>query len=196
MNAHAFEKLLNDYASLSNPRETTAIKYNGTFNNIHIHIYFDAWDDNNYNFQLIVHDSLDYYLTTLNITNNSFTSKYLTGISPSLLNPISIDRSLEEFYLKLEDIIVNNKCVFINYNKDFMYTNISKNNPSSDEMYLKTLSHKNMTAEMFEWARYNTNIDLNTLNSIRRNNLTFVRTPDVNKRKRLNVILENYDIDL
>lgn len=38
MNINAFEKLLNDYASLNNPRETTAIKYNGTFKNIQIHI--------------------------------------------------------------------------------------------------------------------------------------------------------------
>lgn len=29
MNTTTFERLLNDYASLNNPRETTAIKYNG-----------------------------------------------------------------------------------------------------------------------------------------------------------------------
>ncbi|MGS5041404.1 hypothetical protein [Staphylococcus saprophyticus] len=196
MNINAFEKLLNDYASLNNPRETTAIKYNGTFKNIQIHIYFDAWDDNNFNFQLIIHDNSDYYLTTLNIMENSFTSKYLDGISSNLLNSIAIDRSLEDFYLKLEEIINNNKCIFINYNRDSIYINTSKYNPPLDEMYLKTLSHKNMTDEMFEWARYNTNIDLDTLNNIRRSNLTFVRTPDINKRKRLRVILENYNINL
>ncbi|MGW7918051.1 hypothetical protein ACWEXK_06525 [Staphylococcus xylosus] len=196
MNTTTFERLLNDYASLNNPRETTAIKYNGTFNDVQIHIYFDAWDDNNYNFQLIIHDNLDYYLTTLNIMENSFTSKYLAGISSNLLKSISIDHSLEDFYLKLEDIIENNKCIFINYNKDSIYTNTSKYNPPSDKMYLKTLSHKNMTDEMFEWARYNTNIDLDTLNSIRRGNLTFVRTPNINKRKRLRVIFETSNINL
>ncbi|MDW4406629.1 hypothetical protein QI107_10870 [Staphylococcus saprophyticus] len=127
---------------------------------------------------------------------NSFTSKYLDGISSNLLNSIAIDRSLEDFYLKLEEIINNNKCIFINYNRDSIYINTSKYNPPLDEMYLKTLSHKNMTDEMFEWARYNTNIDLDTLNNIRRSNLTFVRTPDINKRKRLRVILENYNINL
>ncbi|MBM6629279.1 hypothetical protein JTF04_06230 [Mammaliicoccus vitulinus] len=196
MNTTAFEKLLNDYASLNNPRETTAIKYNGTFNNTQINIYFDAWDDNNYNFQLIIHDYSDYYLTNLNIIDNNFTSKYLTGISSKLLNSISIDGSLEEFYIKIEEIIENNKCIFINYNRDSMYTNTSKYSPPSEEMYLKTLSHKNMADEMFEWARYNTNIDLDTLNNISSSNLTFVRTPDINKRKRLRVILENYNINL
>ncbi|RIO36944.1 hypothetical protein, partial [Staphylococcus saprophyticus] len=120
----------------------------------------------------------------------------LDGISSNLLNSIAIDRSLEDFYLKLEEIINNNKCIFINYNRDSIYINTSKYNPPLDEMYLKTLSHKNMTDEMFEWARYNTNIDLDTLNNIRRSNLTFVRTPDINKRKRLRVILENYNINL
>lgn len=76
----------------------------------------------------------------LNIMENSFTSKYLAGISSNLLKSISIDCSLE-------DIIENNKGIFINYNKDSMYTNSSKYNPPSDKIYLKTLSHKNMTDE-------------------------------------------------
>ncbi|RIO39012.1 hypothetical protein [Staphylococcus saprophyticus] len=60
MNINAFEKLLNDYASLNNPRETTIIEYNGTFKKIQIHIYFDARDDNNINFQHIIHDNSGY----------------------------------------------------------------------------------------------------------------------------------------
>ncbi|EOV2135933.1 hypothetical protein ACODVW_002418, partial [Staphylococcus pseudintermedius] len=66
--------------------------------------------------------------------------------------------------------------------------------PPKEEQYLKTLSHKNMTDDMFNWARYNTNIELEKLKKIKRNNLTFVRTPDINKRRKLIVILDSFNI--
>lgn len=51
-----------------------------------------------------------------------------------------------------------------------------------------------MTDDMFNWARYNTNIELEKLKKIKRNNLTFVRTPDINKRRKLIVILDSFNI--
>lgn len=66
MNKKTYDKLLKDYFSLNSPKETTAVKYTGVFNSIHIIIYFDAWDQENLNFQLIVHNNSEYYLTTLN----------------------------------------------------------------------------------------------------------------------------------
>ncbi|WP_210619589.1 hypothetical protein [Mammaliicoccus lentus] len=46
------------------------------------------------------------------------------------------------------------------------------------------------------WLELNTNIDSDTINKIRNSNLTFVRTSDINKRKKLNVILANNKIKL
>ncbi|PTJ56218.1 hypothetical protein BU006_12730, partial [Mammaliicoccus sciuri] len=66
MKESTFQKLLDDYNKLKNPRETTAIKYEGTFNDVQINIYFDAWDEDNYNFQLILQNKPEYYLNTLN----------------------------------------------------------------------------------------------------------------------------------
>src|SRR5699024_8501551 len=125
------------------PKQTTAVKYKGVFKNTQIYIYFDAWDPNNYNFQLIIHNNSDYYLTTLNIINDKFDSKYLHNISLELLSSITVNRTLDDFYIKLEDIIINNYSVYINYNKDTIYTNTNKYNPPKEELYLKTLSHKN-----------------------------------------------------
>ncbi len=51
-----------------------------------------------------------------------------------------------------------------------------------------------MSDNMFNWARYNTNIELETLKNIKRNNLTFVRNPDVNKRRKLTLILNSFNI--
>ncbi|WP_214531871.1 hypothetical protein, partial [Staphylococcus pseudintermedius] len=70
----------------------------------------------------------------------------------------------------------------------------NRRNPPKEELYLKTLSHKNMTDDIFNWARYNTNIELEKLKKIKRNNLTFVRTPDINKRRKLIVILDSFNI--
>ncbi|MDP4460617.1 hypothetical protein QUD39_04940 [Staphylococcus hyicus] len=82
MNKKTFDKLLKDYYSLNSPKETTAVKYTGIFNGIiHIIIFFDAWDRENLNFQLILHNNSEYYLTSLNIVNNDFSSKYLNNIS-------------------------------------------------------------------------------------------------------------------
>lgn len=50
MNKRTLKKLLDDYNSLNKPKSTTAIKYTGVFKNTQIHIYFDVWDSNNYNF--------------------------------------------------------------------------------------------------------------------------------------------------
>lgn len=101
---------------------------------------------------------------------------------------------MNEFYSKLEEIINNNNHIPINYTKDKQYINTCKYNPPKEELYLKTLSHKNMTDDMFNWARYNTNIELEKLKKIKRNNLTFVRTPDINKRRKLIVILDSFNI--
>lgn len=95
----------------------------------------------------------------------------------------------------MEDIIINNNFVYINYNKDTIYTNTNKYNPSKEELYLKTLSHKNMTDDMFNWAFHNTNIDIETLKKIRNLNLTFVRRPDINKRRKLTVILDQFSLN-
>lgn len=195
MNERTLKKLLDDYNSLNNPKQTTAIKYKGVFKNTQIYIYFDAWDPNNYNFQLIIHNNSDYYLTTLNIVNDKFDSKYLHNISLDLLSSITVNKTLDDFYNKLEDIIINNNSIYINYNKDTIYTNTNKYNPPKEELYLKTLSHKNMTDDMFNWALHNTNIDIETLKKIRNHNLTFVRTPDINKRRKLTVILEQFSLN-
>lgn len=194
MKETTFQKLLEDYNKLKNPRETTAIKYVGSFNNVHINIYFDAWDEDNYNFQLILQNKPEYYLNTLNIYNNDFSSKYLPNLPDKIKEAITVNHELKEFYIKLEDIIENNNCSFINYNSDKIYSNTSKYNPPEEEMYLKTLSHKNMTKDMKDWLELNTNISLNMINKIRNSNLTFVRTSDINKRKKLNVILANNEI--
>lgn len=95
----------------------------------------------------------------------------------------------------MEDIIINNNFVCINYNKDSIYTNTNKYNPPKEELYLKTLSHKNMTDDMFNWALHNTNIDIETLYKIKEHNLTFVRTPDINKRRKLTVILDQFSLN-
>lgn len=196
MKESTFQKLLDDYNKLKNPRETTAIKYEGTFNDVQINIYFDAWDEDNYNFQLILQNKPEYYLNTLNIYNNDFSSKYLPKLPDKIKEAITVNYKLEEFYIKLEHIIENNNCSFINYNSDKIYSNTSKYNPPEEKMYLKTLSHKNMTKDMKDWLELNTNISLNMINKIRNSNLTFVRTSDINKRKKLNVILANNEIQL
>lgn len=196
MKESTFQKLLDDYNKLKNPRETAAIRYMGTFNNVKINIYFDAWDEDNYNFQLILQNKPEYYLNTLNIYNNDFSSKYLPKLPANIKEAITVNYKLEEFYIKLEDIIVNNNCSFINYNSDNVYSNTSKYNPPEEKMYLKTLCHKNMTKDMKDWLELNTNISLNMINKIRNSNLTFVRTSDINKRKKLNVILANNEIQL
>lgn len=62
-------------------------------------------------------------------------------------------------------------------------------------VYLKTLSHKNMTDNMFNWALHNTNIDIDTLKKVKNHNLTFVRAPDINTRRKITVILDQFSLN-
>ncbi|POA07902.1 hypothetical protein [Staphylococcus caprae] len=195
MNQSTFEKLINDYKNLRYKKETTAIKYSGVFNKVNINIYFDAWDDENYNFQLILHNNKDYYLTNLNIVDGEFSSKYLINLPCNLKHSISSNYNLDKFYLKVEDIINNNQHYPVNYNKDSLMINTKKFNPPKEEMYIKGLSHKNMTNNMYKWAKNNLNISIKTLDLIKYSHLTLVRTNDITKRKKLKVILKKFNIN-
>ena len=69
--------------------------------------------------------------------------------------------------------------------------NTQKFNPPKEEMYIRGLSHKNMTNNMYNWAQTNINISLKTLDLIKHSHLTLIRTNDITKEKKLKVILKN-----
>ncbi|AMG64387.1 MULTISPECIES: hypothetical protein [Staphylococcus] len=194
MNQSTFEKLINDYNNLQYKKVNTAIKYSGVFNKVYINIYFDAWDDENYNFQLILHNNKEYYLTNLNIVNGKFSSKYLIKLPRNIKQSILTNHTLDSFHSKIEDIINKNQFYPINYSKDTLMVNTQKFNPPKEEMYIRGLSHKNMTNNMYNWAQTNINISLKTLDLIKHSHLTLIRTNDITKRKKLKVILKKFNI--
>ena len=157
-------------------------------------IYFDAWDDENYNFQLILHNNKEYYLTNLNIVNGKFSSKYLIKLPRNIKQSILTNHTLDSFHSKIEDIINKNQFYPINYSKDTLMVNTQKFNPPKEEMYIRGLSHKNMTNNMYNWAQTNINISLKTLDLIKHSHLTLIRTNDITKRKKLKVILKKFNI--
>ena len=194
MNQSTFEKLINDYNNLQYKKVNTAIKYSGVFNKVYINIYFDTWDDENYNFQLILHNNKEYYLTNLNIVNGKFSSKYLIKLPRNIKQSILTNHTLDSFHSKIEDIINKNQFYPINYSKDTLMVNTQKFNPPKEEMYIRGLSHKNMTNNMYNWAQTNINISLKTLDLIKHSHLTLIRTNDITKRKKLKVILKKFNI--
>lgn len=48
---------------------------------------------------------------------------------------------------------------------------------------------------MFNWVLRNTNIDIDALKKVKNHNLTFVRMPDINTRRKITVILDQFSLN-
>ncbi|TDL95543.1 hypothetical protein [Macrococcus carouselicus] len=194
INKDTIKKLIDDYKILQNPKTTTVNKYSGNYNNVRISIYFDAWDQANYNFQLLLVYEKQYYLVNLRIIDANITSRFLPDLPVTLQRQIIVEGTLNAFYEQVEHIINNNKRITLNIERDTTYIKARKYSPCTGEMFLKGLTHKNMTSKMMIWIEKNTNIKKEDIEKVKRVRKTFVRTDDINLRKKIDIILRDNNI--
>jgi hypothetical protein len=189
--------LLNKYDELKFKNRLTSLKFHYKYNEVNINLYFDAYDIDSISFSIILIYGGEYYFTSLNIMNNTIKTEYLVDIPSKILEKILVDNKLEDFYLKMEEYILNHEPIKINYEKDKLFVNTIKHKDKSTKLpFWHHIRKVRMSVKTLNELREYGDISRNVLLEIRNENLTLVRTGDPRKRNNLTMILSQYDIKL
>lgn len=187
------EYLFNKYDELQYKNKLTSLKFYYKYNGVNINLYFGAYDIDSMSFSVILNYDIEYYFTSLNIMNNTMKTEYLTDIPSKIL----VDNKLEQFYFKMEEHILNNDSVRINYERDKLFVNTIKYKKSGNNLpFWHHIRKVRMTDTTLNELSEHGDISRNILIQIQNQNLTLVRTGDPRKRNNLTIILGEYDIKL
>ena len=191
------EYLINKYDELEYKNKLTSLKFYYKYNGVNINLYFYAYDVDSLSFSVILSYDGEYYFTSLNIMNNTMKTEYLVDIPSKMLGKILVNNKLEHFYFKMEEYILNNEPIKINYEKDKLFVNTIKyKKKGTDLPFWHHIRKVRMTdTTLNELSEYG-DISRNVLIEIQNKNVTLVRTGDPRKRHNLTMILNQYDIKL
>lgn len=188
--------LIKEYSDLKFRRQSTAIKYHFKHNSVNVNIFFDAYDDKTPSMSMILSYDRDYYYTSLNINNTEVRTEYLEHIPSVILNQI-LDESnhLDAFFADIEEHILEDNRIVINYERDTCFVNTMKYSRSRNDLpFLYSLRNVKMSNDMLERLSETMGINRENLKKIQSAGYTIVRTADINKRKRLTAIIGNTGI--
>ncbi|GAA0084743.1 hypothetical protein UT300007_11820 [Clostridium sp. CTA-7] len=189
--------LFNKYDELEYKKKLTSLKFYYKYNGVNINLYFDAYDVDSLSFSVILSYDGEYYFTSLNIMNNTIKTEYLVDIPSKMLGKILVNNKLEHFYFKMEEYILNNEPIKINYEKDKLFVNTIKyKKKGTDLPFWHHIRKVRMTDTTLNELSEHGDISRNILIQIQNQNLTLVRTGDPRKRNNLTMILGQYDIKL
>ncbi len=189
-------ELFSIYSSLKMKTPQTAVKYYYLYNDVNVNLYFDAYDNDNPLFSIVLSYNSDYYYTPLSIITNERRKEYLTDIPSGILERI-LDESikLDDFFNSIDEHIVNGKHWIIGYKDDKIFTNTLKYSSHMEDLpFLWTSRRARMTDDTLERLVEKLSIPRDVLKAIQSNGRTLVRTSDASKRKNLRLILNDVGI--
>lgn len=200
MHQETIEKLKKDYSQMKIKGNSSVIKYIFKFNSVNVNIYFDEFDKNIPNLSMILIKGDNYYYSSLNILRPEINVQYLEKIPLDILRYLLNNNKLDEFFIKVENFILENDCYITSYKKDPIFKNTMKytvtNKVRKDLPFLQGCRHAKMTDSTYYRLQNTFGIEQNVLDKIRDKNLTLVRTSDINRRKNLIFVLENVGLSL
>lgn len=192
------EKLKSDYDSVIDAKhsKSACVKYSFQFNNVTVNLYFDMFDIQLPSLSLVLIYNSNYYYTSLNVSQFDIPFQYLNKIPKEILVKIlDSNRKLVVFFNKVNDELLTAMPVNASYDNSFFdvfkYTNNKENLP-----FLYCLRHQRMTDETLNLLRATMSISVRILKAIQSQNMTVVRTAKLKYRKKLTVILKEYNIAL
>ena len=191
------EKLINEYSSLKYKGKDTCIKYNiAISDDTKINLYFDNYDSDNQNLvMIIVYDGI-FFFTNLVYRNGCF-SNFINFINKSsddyrvICTIMDEDNSLNEFYDKVENHILNSNGIVTLYAKDKIFTNtMSYNKKANKELpFIQTIKKAKMSDEMYNFILETMGVSKDVLKRFRDSGYTFVRTDDSTKRSKISFLI-------
>lgn len=196
MNEQVRTKMLTDYSQLNYKGRGTCVKYRYDYNGVTVNLYFDAFDPHSYSLTMILSTEKQFYFTTLNIMNTRIRKEYLPELQPVFLSKILINNELDDFYIHMEKKILEITPIPISYKKDIIFQNTVKFKSDIDLPFLWHLRKVRMQDDTLEKLHERANISRNTLINIQKLGFTLVRTDDIEKRRSLKLILDEYGITL
>lgn len=198
MKEHVRIKMLNDYSKELNFKgKGTCIKYRYVYNNVIVNLYFDAFDTYSKSLTLILSTEKQFYFTTLNIMNPSIRKEYLPELPFIFLARILVNNELDYFFSYMEEKILEITPIPTSYKKDIIFSNTTKIQRNYiDFPFWWHLRRAHMHDDTLEKLCERTDISKQTLLNIQDKGFTLVRTGDINKRRCLKIILDDYGISL
>lgn len=192
------DRLIEEYSKLELKRQFTALKYYFKHNNVDVNIFFDAYDDKVPSMSMILAYEKKYYYTSLNISNTEVRTEYLEKIPFVILEQIlDENKHLNAFFADIEEHILNDVKIVINYERDICFINTMKYSRSRTDLpFLFSLKKVKMANDTLERLSETMGVEREILEKIQSAGFTIVRTDDVNKRKSLTAIIENSKISI
>lgn len=89
--------LINQYKRTCVPAKNSCLKYYYQFHNVHVNVYFDAFEEKSVSLSMILSANGKYYYTPLNILNTGTSTQYLKKIPFQILEKILVDEHLTCF---------------------------------------------------------------------------------------------------
>ena len=191
--------LINQYKRTCVPAKNSCLKYYYQFHNVHVKVYFDAFEEKSVSLSMILSANGKYYYTPLNILSAGTSTQYLKKLPRQILEKILVDEHLTCFFENMESHLLNDRSYSTHYDKDVGFVNTVKNIKPFETINLpfwRGLRKVHMQDEtmykLSTWA----DISLETLKKIQQEGYTLVRTRDPNQRKELTLILQEIGITL
>lgn len=191
--------LINQYKRTCIPAKNSCLKYYYQFHNVHVNVYFDAFEEKSVSLSMILSANGKYYYTPLNILNTGTSTQYLKKLPRQILEKILVDEHLTCFFENMESHLLKNKPRCTNYDKDVGFVNTVKNIKPFETINLpfwRGLRKVHMQDETMYKLSTRADISLETLKKIQQEGYTLVRTRDPNQRKELTLILQEIGITL
>lgn len=192
------DHLIDEYDNLKFKGKFTALKYYFKHNNVDINIFFDNYDKSAPSMNMILAYNKKYYYTSLNVNNTEVRTEYLESIPLEILEQLLDDNNhLDGFFEDIEEHILSNNKIVINYETDICFVNTMKYSRSRKDLpFLYSLRKIEMSKNTLERLSETMGIDRSVLEKIQSEGFTIVRTDDINKRKSLVAIIENSTISI
>ncbi|MCM1387614.1 MAG: hypothetical protein NC231_09810 [Bacillus sp. (in: Bacteria)] len=185
------------YSLLPYKRNITALKYAYNYNGVCVNLYFDGYDVDNPCFTMILVHDKNFYYTSLNVKDTNLTKQYLEEIPKNILCQILFENKLDNFFEKVDNYILRNSPITINYNKDTIFVNTMKYNRGRHDLpFLQGTRKVHMQDKTLNNLAETMGIDRDVLLKIQSENITLVRTADVNRRKQLTIVLKSANITM
>ncbi|HDN2514150.1 TPA: hypothetical protein P1K40_000332 [Clostridioides difficile] len=183
--------LIEKYNELDYKASYTCLKYHYKYNGVNVNIYFDAYDPRSLSLDMILLYDKESYYTPLNISNTNIQTEYLKDIPLKILSRILVDEHLIEFYKNMENHILKDNHRVNSYSRDIIFVNTMKRIKKwSIDLPLWHFVRKfRMYDETLNKLSARADISREILKEVQAHNSTLVRTDDLNKRKKLTIIL-------
>lgn len=197
MNESTKNYLIKKYNEIPRKTQATCIKFYYTYNGVHVNVYFDAFDEASTTLSIVLAMDKVYYYTPLNILNRRMKKEYLSDIPSEILEKISVDHRLDDFYENMEKHLLEDRPYHNSYSLDKFFVNTIKYSKDAlDLPFWWHLRNVRMSDDTLIKLNARGDIPLEVLRKIQDKGFTLVRTADPTKRSFITIILENEGIKL